>query len=93
MKTRTLLNRLARFLSADHAAQRAEMKSIREVLKKLKTKETHLREALEEVPDEDEREAILTKLDVVHAQRLKGLARVLELREEKKRGKNRAESA
>ncbi len=82
MKTRTLLEKLGHFLGQDKASQREEMKSIREVLKKLKDKEKHLREELDRDLDQDERHEVQAKLDVVHAQRLKGLDRVKELRAE-----------
>jgi hypothetical protein len=82
MKTRTLLEKLGRFLGEDKDSQREEIESIREVLKKLKQKEKHLREELEEQLDHDTRREVQTKLDVVRAQRLKGLDRVKELRDD-----------
>lgn len=82
MKTRTLLEKLGHFLGQDKASQHEEMKSIREVLKKLKDKEKRLREELDKDLDQDERREVQAKLDVVHAQRLKGLDRVKELRAE-----------
>ena len=91
MKTRTLLEKLGHFLGEDKASQHQEMKSIREVLKKLKDKEKHLREELDKDLDSDERHEIQTKLDVVHAQRLKGLDRVKELRAEQS-GKSEAKT-
>ena len=91
MKTRRLLEKLGHFLGQDKASQRQEMKSIREVLKKLKDKEKHLREELEKDLDHDERHEIQTKLHVVHAQRLKGLDRVKELRAEQS-GKGQAKT-
>lgn len=91
MKTRTLLEKLGHFLGENKASQREEIKSIREVLKKLKNKEKHLRDELEKDLDEDERHEIQTKLNVVHAQRLKGLDRVKELRaEQSAKGKTKA---
>lgn len=82
MKTATLLERLSRFLDSEGAEQRAEIESIRKVLKKLKTKEEHLREVLEDESDPELRADLQTRLDVVHAQRTKGVARVRELRAE-----------
>jgi hypothetical protein len=84
MKTHKLLKKLAHFLSQDRSAQRQELKSIREILKKLKLKECHLRDKLELAADADERKEIEGKLEVVHAQRLKGLARVKEIREDQR---------
>jgi cytoplasmic iron level regulating protein YaaA (DUF328/UPF0246 family) len=80
MKTRKLLARLADFLDADRAAQQAEIESIRKVLKKLKEKERNLRDKLDEETEPEERKAIAAKLDVVYAQRRKGLERVRAIR-------------
>jgi cell division protein FtsB len=80
VKTRTLLARLGEFLREDGASQRAELESIRKVLKQLKKKEKRLKAALEDLSDPDERDQTRAKLEVVHAQRVKGLERVLELR-------------
>lgn len=80
MKTRKLLARLADFLDADRSAQRDEIKSIRKVLKKLKEKERNLREKFDRETDPDQCAAIADKLDVVHAQRKKGLERVRAIR-------------
>ncbi|AGA33696.1 hypothetical protein TVNIR_2036 [Thioalkalivibrio nitratireducens DSM 14787] len=80
MKTRKLLERLGHFLDKDWAEQRAELESIQEVLQKLEEKETRLRAKLEAHPDPDERQEIQAKLEVVHAQRQKGLDRVRQLR-------------
>lgn len=80
MKTRRLLARLADFLDADRAAQQAEIESIRKVLNKLKQKERILQDKLDRETDPDQREAIAARLDVVHAQRRKGLGRVKAIR-------------
>lgn len=80
MKTRKLLARLADFLDADRSAQRAEIKSIRKLLKKLKEKERDLGEKLDRETDPDQCAAIADKRDVVRAQRKKGLERVRALR-------------
>ncbi|MCG5512679.1 hypothetical protein [Ectothiorhodospira shaposhnikovii] len=80
MKTKKLLARLAGFLSADQTAQREELKSIRKVLKKLKAKERDLTARLEQTPPGDEHEEIAQKLQVIYAQRRKGVERVRELK-------------
>jgi hypothetical protein len=84
MKTKTLLGKLADFLNKDRAAQRAELEYIREVLKKLKKKEQKLREKLEASADDEERREIEGKLEVVHAQRTKGVERVKEIRDSRR---------
>ncbi|MCG5500075.1 hypothetical protein [Ectothiorhodospira lacustris] len=80
MKTKKLLARLAGFLNADQTAQRKELKSIRKVLKKLKAKERDLTTKLEETPPGDEYEEISQKLQVIYAQRRKGIERVREIK-------------
>jgi predicted metal-dependent enzyme (double-stranded beta helix superfamily) len=84
MKTRKLLAKLANFMDKDRNVESDELAAIREVLKKLKTKEHKLREKLEANPDEEERKELQGKLDVVHAQRIKGLERVMEIRDSRK---------
>jgi hypothetical protein len=84
MKTKTLLEKLANFLNKDRAAQREELEHIREVLKKLKKKEQKLREKLDADPNDEERAEIMGKLDVVHAQRIKGVERVKEIRDSRR---------
>jgi hypothetical protein len=87
MKTRKILEKLGQFLNADRAAQHEELESIRKILKQLKGKELKLREKLATVPDAEEREELAAKLEVVHAQRLKGIERVTELRASQKVGR------
>lgn len=84
MKTKKLLETLANFMNKDRATQSEELLCIRAVLKKLKTKERRLREKLEAAPDEDERREVEGKLQVVHAQRQKGLERVREIRDSRR---------
>jgi predicted nucleic acid-binding Zn-ribbon protein len=86
MKTKKLLEKLANFMDKDRATQSEELLCIRAVLKKLKTKERRLREKLEAAPDEDERRELEGKLQVVHAQRQKGLERVREIRDSRREG-------
>jgi predicted nucleic acid-binding Zn-ribbon protein len=84
MKTKKLLEKLANFMNKDRAAQSEELVCIRAVLKKLKTKERRLREKLDAASDEDERRELEGKLQVVHAQRQKGLERVREIRDSRR---------
>ncbi|ANB02923.1 hypothetical protein [Ectothiorhodospira sp. BSL-9] len=80
MATKKLLAKLGKFLDADRASQRKEIQSIRKVLKKLKHKERDLREKLPKTPEGEERDDIAAKLEVIYAQRRKGVDRVKELR-------------
>lgn len=80
MKTRKLLSRIGDFLNQDHTAQQKEIESIRKILKKLKQKENRLREKLATSDSAEDRADLSAKLEVVHAQRQKGLERVRSLR-------------
>lgn len=84
MKTKKLLAKLADFMNKDRVAQREELAHIREVLKKLKKKEQQLHEKLDENPGDEERRELMGKLEVVHAQRVKGVERVKEIRDSRR---------
>lgn len=81
MKIKKLMERLTRFLDADTKTQTDEIRSIRKVLKALKEKERKLREKLERGVEAEAAEELQIKLDVIYAQRRKGLERVQALRE------------
>ena len=81
MKTRKLLSKLTEFISAERRAQVQHIKSIKGVLKELKSKERKFQEKLEHEKDPEQREEIESKLRVIHAQRKKGIAILRELQE------------
>jgi predicted metal-dependent enzyme (double-stranded beta helix superfamily) len=83
MKTKTILQALGDFLNADRAAQLNELESVRKILRQLRTKERRLRQQLAATPDPEKQQELSAELEVVHAQRLKGLERVAELRGER----------
>lgn len=89
MKVKTLLERLSQFLDADSKTQQEEIKSIRKILKNLKVKEHELRTKLAEKIEQDPEEAdsLQLKLDVIYAQRRKGVERVKALKKGKLSGK------
>ena len=89
MKVKTLLERLSQFLDVDSKTQQEEIKSIRKVLKNLKVKEHELRTKLAEKIEQDPEEAdsLQLKLDVIYAQRRKGVERVKALKKGKLSGK------
>lgn len=89
MKAKKLMERLGRFLDADTSTQQDEVKSIRKVLKELKEKERSLREKLEKNPKREDADELQIKLDVIYAQRKKGLERVKALRCAIKEGKSK----
>lgn len=78
MKAKKLLALLSQFLDADSKTQQEEIKSIRTVLKELKNKERDLRAKLADKIDTDpeDAEALQLKLDVIYAQRRKGVMKV-----------------
>ncbi|WOJ95099.1 hypothetical protein R0135_07980 [Congregibacter variabilis] len=89
MKAKKLLNRLGEFLDADETTQYRELKATNKVLgvlKALKRKEASLKEQLLITLDPQERSAIQTKLDVIYAQRKKGVERVKQLKELERSG-------
>jgi hypothetical protein len=73
MKTKKLLRKVKALLSADQRAQIAKYDSLEKVLKKLQMKEVAMRKKLEQEEDQERRREILRKLDVVEAQRKKGI--------------------
>lgn len=85
MKIRRLLNNLMQRLDPAQFARDQELQSIRAILHQLKCKERDLRERQATVQDEEERTDLAAKREVIRAQRLKGLARIWQLRAE---GKN-----
>lgn len=89
MKAKKLMERLGRFLDADTSTQQNEIKSIRKVLKELKEKERSLREKLEKNPRREDADELQIKLDVIYAQRKKGLERVQVLKSSIKEGKSK----
>ncbi|WP_114416822.1 hypothetical protein [Marinospirillum perlucidum] len=86
MKLKKLLEQVGDFLDADSKTQAKEIKSIRKVLKELKKKEHKLKAELKGLPkaEEEARDELQIKLDVIYAQRKKGLDRVRELKQSRK---------
>jgi hypothetical protein len=82
VKTKKLLEKLTKFISADHRAQMQDIKSIKNVLKELKNKENKFKEKLKEEKDQIKHDEIKIKLNVIYAQRKKGVALLKELHEE-----------
>ena len=73
MKTKKLLRKMKSLLSADQRAQLAKYDSLQKVLGKLEEKGESLREKLTGEEDEERKREILGKLEVIEAQRKKGL--------------------
>lgn len=85
MKTYRLLARLSEFLGSDSQAQRREQRTILGIMGKLRAKERKFQRRLAATTDPEERETLEGRLRVVHAQRRKGVERLLELRRTRRR--------
>jgi hypothetical protein len=73
MKTKKLLHKIKELLSADQRAQIAKYDSLEKVLQKLEAKQAKFREKLKVEGDEERQREILLKLEVIEAQRKKGV--------------------
>ncbi|MDM8547974.1 hypothetical protein [Candidatus Venteria ishoeyi] len=80
MKTPKLLKSVKRFLSADKNKQGAKIKCFKDILKKLKKKETALKNKLEQERDDKKRNELKKNIAVVHAQRYKGLEAIKKIK-------------
>jgi len=74
MKTPTLITRVQEFLDADKKKQRDQIKCLKELLHKLKKKQHTLKAKLETERDDKTRKRLRKDLDVIFAQRKKGIA-------------------
>ncbi|MBL4795578.1 MAG: hypothetical protein JKY24_08795 [Pseudomonadales bacterium] len=79
MKLKKVLQKLAQYLDAEQRDQLNQYDSIKKVLKKLKTKRNRLMDKIELAETDEERKRLQSKLDVVHAQRRKGVKLLKEL--------------
>jgi len=68
-----LLKKLKSYLDSDAEHLRQKDEGLSKVLKKLKKKESHLKELIAAESDENEREMLEQELNVVHSQRQKGI--------------------
>lgn len=82
MKVKKLLAKLSQFLDADNKTQQEEIRATRKILKELKSKEHDLRKkmAVKLEQDPEEVESLQLKLDVIYAQRRKGVERIKALK-------------
>lgn len=79
MKLKHLLNNLSDLMDADHREQIRRYDEMKKVLKKLKKKRDELRDKLESAEDE-EAEHIRERLEILVAQRTKGIAALKEIK-------------
>ena len=79
MMHKKLLQRLSEFFDMDARARAQNKEDINELLSRLKQKEVDLKLKLEITTDEEERNEMVQKIDLVHRQRKKGVAMLKEL--------------
>jgi predicted phage-related endonuclease len=85
MKIQKLLNNLKDILNADRQAQLQKYKSLKKVLKSLRTEKKGLEKRLSDTTDEEQRQELSSRLKVISMQRKKGIRLLKELKEERKR--------
>ena len=83
MKSSKLLEILKGYLGIDRREQIAKYDSIKHVLKKLKKKENALKDKLKKELDEKAHSQLKKEMDVLSAQRKKGVEMLKKLKEEK----------
>jgi hypothetical protein len=86
-KTGKLLEKLSGILSAERKAQVKKYTSLKKLLKSLRSEKDRLEQKLESTSDEEAREAIQSRLQVISMQRRKGLDVLKELKQERKKKK------
>jgi hypothetical protein len=87
MNIQKRLNKLKDILDADRQAQLEKYKSLKKVLKSLRTEKKGLEERLSDTTDEEQRQELSSRLKVISMQRKKGIRLLKELKEERKQGK------
>lgn len=85
MKVKILLDKLAGILSDERQAQIKKYKSLKKILKALRSEKVILEETLAQTSDEETRHEIESRLKVISAQRKKGLEVLKELKKERKK--------
>lgn len=78
MKQKKLLEKLKAFFDSDARERKKQEADVKDILKKLKKRERHLKEKLEDETDEEKRNRLQQKIDVVYAQRKKGIKLIKE---------------
>ena len=73
MGRKKLLRKLAEFFDMDARVAEQKKDEIKKLLKKLKAKEKELKKKLKKEMDNDKKDKLLRKIDVVHSQRKKGI--------------------
>lgn len=79
MKISKLWARAEEFLDSEKKKKREKRRCLKEVLKRLKAKEAELAKRIERESGAGKQKKLRKELDVVHAQRKKGIAALKEL--------------
>lgn len=79
MKYEKLLDKLKTFFDADARERKKQKSDIKDILKKLKKKERKLREKLDAENIAEKRKHLQQEIDVIYAQRTKGIKLIKEL--------------
>ena len=82
MGKKKLLNKLQDFFNADQREKERHAKDIKKILKKLKEKERKLKEKLDLSKDTDKAVALQQELDIIYAQRMKGVKIIKDMNNE-----------
>ena len=79
MKQKKLLDKLKTFFDADARERNKQKSDIKDILKKLKKRERKLKEKLDAEKNTDKRKRFQQEIDVIYAQRTKGIKLIKEL--------------
>ncbi len=79
MKQEKLLDKLKTFFDADAREREKQKSDIKDILKKLKKKERKLKEKLDTERNTNKRKRFQQEIDVIYAQRNKGIKLIKEL--------------
>lgn len=79
MKKKKLLKKLQDFFDLDERSKREKKNDLLKILKKLKQKERKISTKLEAATNDAERKELTKELDIIYAQRKKGINLVKEL--------------
>ena len=85
MTANRLLDKLKNYLNAERRAQLTKYNSIKRILKKLKKKENALKDKLKKESTEKAQKQLKKEMDILSAQRKKGVKMLKELKEAKKK--------
>ncbi len=78
MKQKKLLEKLKTFFDSSAREREKQKSDVKNILKKLKKRERNLKKKLDSEDDVDKRNSIQKKIDVVYAQRKKGIKLIKE---------------